>query len=309
LRMDEELKVTALVEVKQLPVIENQLALILPEIKQRCELAASLVVNEENYKEMKKMRAQLNKEYAEFKALIKNIKEVVMAPLNDFMNGICKEVDQAYSTGISGLDGNIKDTENGLKDQKREALMEYYDEYRQSVGLDEKIADPRKSGIKVGLSGSLKSYKEQVKAYLDRIVSDLQTIDALENRDEIMAEYRISLDINSAIQIVKDRIEREEAVRKLREEAEVARLAREAHDAEVEAAIAETAETAEDAQDNPSDFLSPPSAEKLSEEPQSDPEAYYQTAFRVTGTLDMLRALKRFLEEGGYEYESIKEEG
>ena len=71
--MDEEVRVTALVEVTQLPVIENQLARVLPEIKQRCEIAASLVVNEENYKDMKKTRAQLNKEYAEFKALIKNI--------------------------------------------------------------------------------------------------------------------------------------------------------------------------------------------------------------------------------------------
>ena len=151
--------------------------------------------------------------------------------------------------------------------------------------------------------------REQAKAHLDRIANDMKTIDSLENRDEIMAEYRISLDMNSAIQTVKDRIDREEAVRKLREEAEVARLAREAHEAEVEAAIAETAETAEDAQDNSDDSLSPPSAEKLAEEPQSAPAAYYQTAFRVTGTLDMLRALKRFLEDGGYEYESIKEEG
>ncbi len=313
--MDEEVKVTSLVEVTQLPVIENQLARVLPEIKQRCEIAASLVVNEDNYKDMKKTRAQLNREYSEFKGLIKNIKEVVMAPLNDFLNGICKEVDQAYSNGIAQLDGNIKETENGLKDQKRVALMEYYDEYRQSLQLDKQIADPRRSGIKVGLTGSLKSYKEQAKAYLDRIANDLKTIALMENCDEIMAEYTISLDMNGAIQIVKDRIAREEAARKARVEAEAARLAQEAHEAEVSAAMAdatEATETPSEASGDSGDILSPPSAEKLSgdttepQEAESD-EPVYQTAFRVTGTLDMLRELKRFLVGGGYVFETIKE--
>lgn len=316
--MDEEVKVTSLVEVTQLPVIENQLARVLPEIKQRCELAASLVVNEENYKDMKKTRAQLNKEYAEFKSLIKNIKEVVMAPLNDFMNGICKDVDEAYSTGIAQLDGNIKDTENGLKNQKRVALMEYYEDYRKSLNLDEKLADPRRSGIKVGLTGSLKSYKDQAKAYLDKLSNDLKTISTLENCDEIMAEYAISLDMSSAIQTVKDRLAREEAARKAREEAEASRKAREEHEATVSAAIAETeareaAETGREASGPSDDVLSPPSAEKLSEEteePQNgnnDAGPMYQTAFRVYGTMDMLRNLKRFLDDGGYQYENLGE--
>ena len=309
--MDNEVKVTSLVEVTQLPVIENQLERVLPEIKQRCELAASLVVNEENYKDMKKTRAQLNKEYGEFKGLIRNIKEVVMAPLNDFLNGICKEVDQAYSTGIDQLDRNIKDTESGLKDQKRVALMEYYDDYRKSLDLDKDLSDPRRSGIKVGLTGSLKSYKDQAKAYLDRIANDLKTIALMENCDEIMAEYTVSLDMNGAIQIVKDRLAREEAARKAREEAEEARKAREAHEASVTAVVEEAQEATETPVEEPEaedDNLSVPVAEALPEEEKTPSEAVYNTVFRVYGTLDMLRELKRFLVNGGYQYENVKED-
>lgn len=303
--MDEEVKVTALVEVTQLPVIENQLARVLPEIKRRCELAASLVVNEENYKDMKKTRAQLNKEYAEFKGLIKSIKDVVLAPLNDFMNGICKEVDEAYSSGIAQLDGNIKDTENGLKDQKRAALMEYYDEYRQSIGLSEELADPRWSGIKVGLTGSLKSYKAQAKAYLDRILDDLNTIAALENRDEIMAEYAISLDLSRAIQTVKDRLAREEAARKVREEAEAARLAREAHEAEINAAIGEAVGRPVEVPVSGGESLCPPSAEKLVEETvehQSEVLKVTYLKYDVYGTIDQLRGMKQAMIERMLEY-------
>ena len=34
-------------------------------------------------------------------------------------------------------------------------------------------------------------------------------------------------------------------------------------------------------------------------------EKIYETTFRVRGTVEMLRALKRYLEEGGYQYESV----
>lgn len=308
--MDEEVKVTSLVEVTQLPVIENQLARVLPEIKQRCEIAASLVVNEDNYKDMKKTRAELNKEYAEFKALIKNIKDVVMAPLNDFMNGICKEVDEAYTKGIAQLDGNIKDTENGLKDQKRVALMEYYDDYRKSLDLDERIADPRRSGIKVGLTGSLKSYKDQAKKYLDHLANDLKTIATLENCDEIMAEYVISLDMSNAIQIVKDRIAREEAARKAREEAEAARKAREEHEASVAAALAEAeaqeaTEMPHEAQEASDVSLSPPSAEKLPEEARERQDEILKVTYLkydIYGTIEQLRGMKAAMIERMLEY-------
>ena len=45
----------------------------------------------------------------------------------------------------------------------------------------------------------------------------------------------------------------------------------------------------------------------LAKQEANEAEPAYQTAFRVTGTLEMLRALKRFLVDGGYVFETIKE--
>ncbi len=103
--MDENVSTsTALMEVTQLPVITNQLSSVLPTIRERCSIIGSLVVNEENYKEMKKTRAELNKEHAEFRAMVKRLRDEVLAPLNAFLNGLLQEVYTAYSTGIGGLD-------------------------------------------------------------------------------------------------------------------------------------------------------------------------------------------------------------
>ena len=308
--MDENSLVTVAsgeyIAVKQLPIIEDRLAELHQELQGELNAVRNLAPTEENYKELKKIRAEWNKKIDILEKLRKKVKAEIEAPYKQFEKGPYSSLVNEMRDAVGQLDEGIKDVEGIMKAEKQKKLLAYYEEYRQSLGIDEKLADPQRTGItKVGLSDTLKALKENAKAYLDGIDSDLKTIETLEDRDEIMAEYRITLNLNSAIQTVKDRHFREEQVRKAREEAEAARLAREEHEAEVEAALAEAAEEAEEAQEPSGDSLCPPSAEKLPEEPQSVPEAYYQTAFRVTGTLDMLRALKQFLVEGGYEFESI----
>ena len=57
--------------------------------------------------------------------------------------------------------------------------------------------------------------------------------------------------------------------------------------------------------------LQAPAAESFTEdasEATGTKEKVYVTAFRVSGTLGMLKELKAFLENGGYQYESLKEE-
>ena len=53
-----------LIIVKQLPVIEDQLAAVKESITERVNQALSLVCTEDTYKDIKKVRAELNKEYA-----------------------------------------------------------------------------------------------------------------------------------------------------------------------------------------------------------------------------------------------------
>lgn len=297
--MDENSLVTVAsgeyIAVKQLPIIEDRLAELHQELQGELNAVRNLAPTEENYKELKKIRAEWNKKIDILEKLRKKVKAEIEAPYKQFEKGPYSSLVNEMRDAVGQLDDGIKDVENIMKTDKQKKLLAYYEEYRQSLGLDEKLGDPRRSGIKVGLSDTLKGLKEQAKAHLDRIANDLKTIDSLENRDEIMAEYRISLDMNSAIQIVKDRISREEAVRKAREEAEAARIAREAHEAEVEAAIAEAAETDEEVQEASGDSLCPPSAEKLSEETEKPQEEILKVTYLkydIYGTLEQLRGMK-----------------
>ena len=296
------------IAVKQLPIIEDKLAELHQQLQGELDAVRSLAPTEENYKELKKIRADWNKKIDVLESLRKKVKTEIEAPYKQFEKGPYASLVNEMRDAVGQLDSGIKDVENILKSDKQRKLAAYYEEYRQSISLDEKLADPRRSNITIGLSDSLKSKKEEAKKHLDRIANDVKTIEALENRDEIMAEYRISLDLSSAIQTVKDRIAREEAVRRAREEASAARLARESHEAEVNAAMEEAAEATEtpyETQEDSDDILSPPSAEKLSEEPEKPLTEILKVTYLkydIYGTLEQLKGMKAALIERMLEY-------
>ena len=284
-----------LIVVKQLPIIEDRLDEAFIAVQERLNAMSNLVVTEENYKELKKTRADLNKEFGELDSLRKNVKAAIEAPYKKFEGGAYKRLADAYKDAIGKLDGEIKDVEGGLKTQKQKELLAYWEEYRQSLGLDTAIADPRRSGIKVGLTVSMKSLKMQARDYLDRIEGDVKRIDTLDNADEVLAEYRVLLNVTEAVRVVADRNKRveDERIRRLAEEE--SRRAREAAEKAVDEAIKEN------------EVAVTPTVSVAPEEQEEAREKILTTAFKVSGTLTMLKGLKAFLVNGGYKFESIRE--
>ncbi|MBR1456212.1 MAG: DUF1351 domain-containing protein [Oscillospiraceae bacterium] len=292
------------ITVAQLPVIEDKLAELHAQLQDQLAVVKSLAPTDENYKEMKKIRADWNKRIDMLEALRKRVKAQIEAPYKSFESGPYKSLVSEMKDAVGQLDGGIKEVEGNLKVSRQKELLAYYEEYRQSLGLDKALADPRRSGISVGLSGSMKGLKEQAKAFLDRIDGDLKMIDTLDNADEVLAEYRILLSVTDAVRVVADRHKRIEEERKRREAEEEVRKEREAREAAVAAAIVE------DEKENALvvESVSAPLAAPVAEPVQEDEQEKYSTVFRVYGTLDMLRALKAFLVDGGYEFENVKGE-
>lgn len=295
------------ITLKQLPVIEDTLAELHTELQDELNVVKSLAPTEENYKELKKVRADWNKKIDVLEKLRKKIKAEIEAPYKQFEKGPYAALITEMRDAVGTLDDGIKDVENVLKTDKKKKLFEYYEQYRQSLGLDANLADARRSNITVGLSDTLKSLKMQAKEYLDRIDGDLKMIDTLEDRDEIYVEYRQRLNVTEAVRIVNERHRMAEEERRRREAEEDARKAREEHEAEVDAAIAQNEAVLSVQQED--EGLSAPVAQIAPEEPETAPEEkIYVTAFRVAGTLGMLKELKAFLENNGYRYESLKGE-
>lgn len=288
-------EVNDLIVVKQLPVIEDRLDEALKAVQGRLQITASLVVTDDNYKELKKVRADLNKEFGELESLRKKVKEAVEAPYKKFETGAYKRLADEYKIAISRLDGEIKDVETGLKSQRQEELYRYFEEYRQSLGLDAAIADPKRSGIKVGLSGSMKSLKDQVREYLDGVDGDLKMIDTLDDKDEVLAEYRVLMSVTDAVRVVSDRHKRIEELRKQREEAEESRKQREAQAAALDAAV--RAQEGANQQVSSSDVsVAAPTVEAAEEASEELYSARY-LGYEIRGTMSQLKALKAFLKE------------
>lgn len=294
-----------LIIVKQLPVIEDQLAAVKESITERVNQALSLVCTEDTYKDIKKVRADLNKEYAELEAKRKEVKTAVLAPYEKFEKVYKECAGDLYADADRKLKAKIAEVEEGLRQQKITAVCDYFVEYRESLGLTEDLVKYDDMGLKVGLSDSLTGLKKKVKDFLDHISDDLKAIESHEDKDEIMTEYRRGFNLANALSTVAARHKAIEDAKRLREEAEARRKAQEEREKELAAVIAAQTEqvapvaapvAVEVAQVIPEPVAVPvaPEAEKT-----------YSTSFKVTGTLDQLKALKKFLVEGGYTYEQL----
>lgn len=174
----------------------------------------------------------------------------------------------------------IDSVENELKAQKAAEVKSYFDEYLQSKGID--FVTFESAHINVTLSASMKSLKEQAKAFIDKIADDLALIDTQEHKDEILYEYKQSLNVSNAITTVANRYKAIEAAKAAEEE----RKAREQAAAEAAAKV---------------EAVAPPTVEPIA--PPVEEEKTYTLKFTVRGTMPQLKALKEFLNNGGYNYE------
>ena len=297
--------ITDIIQLKQLPIIEEQLHQIKEQVTAATNEALSLVCTDETVKTVKQKRADLNKAFAAFEERRKEIKAEILAPYDAFEKVYRDCVTEPFKTADTELAEKIADVENGLKDEKAAALAEYFNEYRNSIGLSEEDATLYKARINVTLSASLKSLKDKATAYLDQTLEDLQMIDLQEYRDEILSEYRKTGNAAQSITIVNQRHKEIEEERRRAEERRAAEEARAAAAAKVEEAIAETAAEAAAA---PQDAFMPPIEETPAETdnsvetPADAPAEIYESTFTVWGTLEQLKALKKFLDENNYDY-------
>ena len=194
-----------LIVVKQLPIIEEQLIKVSKEIDAKILNAKSLVCDEESKKTVKELRTTLKKELEEWEEKRKNIKEKIMSPYNQFETAYKKYISDKYKDADKNLKEKIDIIENEQKDKIEKEVKEYFEEYITNHNLD--FITFEKTNIKITLSSSLKSLKQQVKDFIDKILNEIQIINAQEYRDEIMIEYKQTLNVSKAITDVLNRKE------------------------------------------------------------------------------------------------------
>ena len=272
-----------LIVVKQLPIIQEQLKQLSEEIDRKVENAKSLVCTEETVKEVKQVRADLNKEFKELEVQRKTVKEQILAPYMKFEDIYKIYISDKYKGADIELKNKVDSVENELKKQKEQEIKKYFEEYKTVNDID--FVTFEQVNINITLTASKKALKEQVKQFIDEIVDDLKLIETQECKEEIVVEYKQSLNVSKAIQEVANRHKLLEEEKKRKEELK-------------EKLVQQMSEEADRVikEDNQSQVLEAPKVEKKDEE-------ILTLKFTVRGTRAKLKELKKFLEDGGYDYE------
>lgn len=269
-----------IIVVEQLPIISEKLMQIKEEVTAKVAVATALVCTEETVKEVKKAKAELNKDFKAWEEKRKEVKTAVMSPYEQF-EAVYKEcITDTYKAAETELKRKIDSVESELKEKKETEVREYFTEYLASKEID--FVTYEQAGINVTLTASLKGLKEQAKAFIERISDDLALIETQEHKAEILVEYKNTLNVSQAITSVTARLKAIEEEKKRQEAAEAKKAEIENQDVE---------QTAK---------LTPPTIEAPKVE---ESEEEFVLKFTVTATMSKLKELKQFLVNNGYKFE------
>ena len=243
----------------------------------------SLIITEDQLDVAKKEKANVNKAKDAVATYRKKIVAEYKKPIEEFEK-TAKEAEKVLAETYDCINESVKKYEDVTRKQKEDEVRAYFTEYAESLNLD--FVAYEKANINVTLTASVKSLKQAAKTFLDNIINDLHLIDTQEDKIEILAEYKQTLNVSGAIMNVKARKEAEARERERQEILAKAKLEKEAQMQKVDQAVAEVTAPAEI--------------------PEPVVEEEYSMNFTVYGTLDQLRSVKHFLEERGIRYDTAK---
>lgn len=284
-----------LIVVKQIPIIIEKLESVKSEIEHKVNVACSMVCTDENYKEIKKIRSALNKELAEFESQRKAVKSEVMTPYEHFESVYKECISTPYKKADSALKSKIEAIEQGLKQEKHDKSKAYFNEYAQTLGID--FVKYEQVGLSITMTVTLKKLRETIKAFLDKVMDDIKLIAVQEHKDEILYEYKQTLNVSAAITSVTERYK---AIEAERARAEAEKTEREKAELNEQATLNEY----EPFEANVAVEVAPP--EEKPHINQTD-EKVFSLTFTVYGTKTQLKdfaiAVKKLINERGLRYE------
>lgn len=268
------------------------------EISNKMQEYKTLVFTEEEIKDAKKDRANLNKLKNAFEDERKRIKKLCMDPYDRFESQV-KEITSLIEEPIRLIDSQIKEVEQQKKKQKRKEVEELFGSigFQLFVTLD-KIWDEKWLNATVSLS----KIEEQMKSRMYQIGEDVATIQRLpEFSFEAMEVYKSTLNLSMAIQegqrlsdIQKRKKEHEEALARKKAEEET----------RMPDFVPENTSEFVDTSPVPDANAIERGDESSSREVSS--EELIQLDFRVWGTKEQLMALRNYMKENGLKFGKVE---
>ena len=287
--MSEQLANTDLIQVVQLPVIEERLRSMKETVIDQTAAAMALVCTDENLAQVRAFRADLNNTFKDLEEQRKAVKKSIMGPYEAFERVYKECITEPFKQADTSLKEKVTAVEDGIKAECESKMREYFSELCVAERVDwlkfERVG--LKITLDVARQKSHAKLREQIAGFVAGVSQAVNTISKVENAEEIMAEYRQCLDMGRAIGIVQDRHQR---IEEERQAAEARRAAQEAQAAAVQKV---------DAVAPPTVFVPPFAAPA----PQDANEKVYKCSFTVRATKTQLKRLKDFMMQEGIRYE------
>ena len=188
---NKEINVNELIKIEQLPKIYQQLDQINEIVLEKVKGLNEIQCTEENKQEAKNYKAYLNKIKTELENRRKEIKKQISEPYDKFNTYYEEKVKSVLDNGINQLTEKIDEIEKQQIDEKRQEVESFFEEYRTFYHLESIIESIDSVPIKINLSNSLKSLKEETQAFLIKISEEIKVINKEPtNREEILLEYK-----------------------------------------------------------------------------------------------------------------------
>lgn len=271
--------------IEQLPIITEQIKEIGKNLDKRlADLKLDkLVCSEESRKSIKNLRTELGNELKEFEEQRKNIKKKINEPYDAFNKTYEEEIKVKYQNADLILKNKIDIVETEIKNKAKVLIVDFFEEHKKSKAcLKENYIKFDELNIQIELDaltekGLLaKKYKDAIIEKVDNVERDIETINTMEHNDEILVEYLKHKNLSLAIKEVNDRhvildqVQRDYEIvqEKQKQEEQVIKK-----------------------------------AETILKAPTPESEEIYTLTFKVRATKRKLSELKRFLVDGGYDYE------
>jgi hypothetical protein len=272
-----------LIRVTQLPIIEERLRSMKQAVEAATAQAMALTCTEETVISVKEKRTELTKQFEALEEQRKAVKNAVMGPYNRFEEVYKECITEPFRKADADLKCKIVDTETGIKNRCEEALRSYFAELCSASDVD--FVSFEQTGVKIDMASAKsktpKKLMEQLKLFITGIAQSAATIRTLDYADEIMVEFKRSLDATGAIASVTQRHKQIEEEQK-----------RAAEIAERRAEEMKPASTA---------YSEAPPLEAPVRVQRAEVERL-TVVFSVTDTRERLRLIKKFLDANGYQY-------
>lgn len=233
-------------DIQDAEVLEEK-TLIKPEFKE--EINAEIIGTskiEDNIKKVKEYAIKVKEYYTGvvFTAVTKKDAEKEKADINKFKKQVedfRKQIVAKYNEPIKLFEDTAKETEKLLKEtynlinvqvkafddeqleKVREKIESYFNEYAQSKNIDFVNFSQMNISVTKGLltsTGNLtKKVQDQINEFVDRCAKDVDLINTLEHKEEILIEYKKNLKSAESIALVMDRYKQLEEMKQEKESA------------------------------------------------------------------------------------------